>query len=143
MLLIVCTCCVTVKMPRYLKDDHPYKKQYESGFDQVMTAATQALKDLGWAVSGTADPSVFEQSQVDSSKKVKQILLFTEMRQASLVLPWRYMSLNVYVFEADRGAGVEIRYASVLSVLFFNMKSYQNDDAVNKVFKRISELLKK
>lgn len=141
--LLILTGCVTVKIPKYLQDQFPYKKKFYASFDETLTAARQALLDMGWKISEVSSPVVFEHNESTKEIDTKQALFFTEVRQTPLILSSRYMSLNVYVRAADDGSDVEIRYLSVTPMLFKNAQSYQNDTVVNKIFDRISELLEK
>ena len=142
LVFVMCTGCVTVKIPKYLKDGFPYKKKFYATFDNTLTATKQALKETGWKITEMANPSTFEQDQSVNSK-VKQILIFTEIRQTPLILSSRYMSLNLYLRSLEDATDVEIRYISVMPMLFKNSENYKNDDVVNKIFDRISQLLEK
>ena len=142
-LLIACAGCVTVKIPKYLKDESPYKKKFYASFDKTFAATKQALQDTGWKVTETSSPAVFEQSPSATEKGQKEILIFTEVRQTPLILSSRYMGVNVYLRSADNSTDVEIRYISVMPMLFKNAETYKNDLVVNKIFERISQLLGK
>ena len=139
-LLVILSGCVTVKIPKYLPLENPYKKKFFSSFDEVLTAAKQALVDTGWQMTDMTSPSVFEQ-QASVQTQWKQILNFTEIRQTPLILSSRYMSINVYLRSVDDGTEVEIRYMAVMPMLFGNSQSYKNDDVVNKILDRIAQLL--
>ena len=141
--LISCVGCVTVKIPKYLQDQFPYKKKFYANFDDTLTATQQALKEAGWRITETANPSVFEQGPSATDASAKQILLFTEVRQTPLFLSSRYMSLNIYVRQAADGTDVEIRYISFTPALFKNIQSYKNDVVVYKIFDKTSEILER
>ncbi len=143
LLLLVCVGCVTVKVPKYLKDEFPYKKKFYASFEDTITATQRALKEAGWHVSDISSPTVFEGSQAASVPQGKQVLIFTEIRQTPLIFSSRYMSLNVYVRASDDGTDVEIRYISVVPMFFKNSESYKNDTVANKILERISGLLEK
>ncbi len=134
--------CVTVKIPKYIQDASPYKKRFYASFEETLNAARQALGDEGWRISEMANPAVFEQSQV-VSPDTKQIVIFTEARQTPFIFSSRYMTVNVFLRNADDGTDVEVRYASVTPMLFKNANNYKNDSVVNKILNRISELLEK
>lgn len=143
LLLFFCVGCISVKVPKYLPDQFPYKKTYYASFDDTLKAALQALNDLGWRTTEMTSPSVFEQNLSSADASLKQVLIFTEVRQTPLILSSRYMSINVYVRAIQDGTEVEVRYISVVPVLFKNVKGYRNTGVVDKIFKRISELLEK
>ncbi len=139
-LLLALSGCVTVRTPRYIPDESPYKKKYFSSFEDVYSAALEALKDLGWKIEEMTTPSVYEQEAGDDTGR-KHILIITDVRQTPIFLTSRYMNLNVYLRALDDGTEVEVRYASVMPVLFKTMQSYQNDAVVNKVFDQIAQIL--
>ena len=141
LLLIWTTGCVTVKIPKYLKDEFPYKKTFYFNFDDTLKSTQLALKDMGWRISDVSNPTVFEQNQT-SDKSVRQVLIFTEVRQTPLIFSSRYMSLNIYVRSLDnKSTDVEIRYLSVTPIVFTSAESHKNDAVIEKIFHRISQLL--
>ncbi|MFH1360525.1 MAG: hypothetical protein ABIJ41_05755 [Candidatus Omnitrophota bacterium] len=142
-LFMVCAGCVTVKIPKYLRDEFPYEKKYYASYEDTLNATLEALKNLGWKISDTSHPAVFEQEGLIPGEESKQILIFTNVRQTPLLLSSRYMSLNIYVWSLNKSTDVEIRYFSVTPALFKSIQSYKNDPVVEKIFNRISELLEK
>jgi len=135
--LFLCLGCVTVKIPKYLQEEFPYRKNFSANFDQSFVATTGALKDLGWKITETTTPALFNPQE---SGTKKQILIFTEIKQTPLFLLSAYASLNAYLREIDENhTQVEIRY--ILVMPFF--KSYQNDAMAGKIFNKIEDKLKK
>ena len=134
--------CVTVKIPKYIKDTAPYTKKFYANFEDALAAARQALGDEGWKISEVANPAIFEQTPATDPNK-KQIVIFTETRQTPFIFSSRYMTVNVFLRNADDGTDVEVRYAAVTPMLFKNTNNYKNDPVVNKILNRISELLNK
>jgi hypothetical protein len=129
--------CVTVKVPKYLEEDFPYRQDFYANFDTTFNATSSALKELGWKITETTSPSVFNPQETSPRK---QVLIFTEIRQTPLFLASAYASLNAYLREIDeKYTQVEIRY--ILVMPFF--KSYQNDAMVDKIFNKIKQNLKK
>lgn len=144
LLALTLSSCVTVKMPKYLKDEFPYKKKFYASFDDTLKATLDTLRALGWRASETVHPSTFEQGQLNEDKNARQILIFTDIRQTPMVLSSRYMSLNVYLMSSEpNNTDVEIRYISVTPMLFKNVQSYKNDSVVYNIFDHISRLLEK
>jgi len=133
--------CVSTSIPNYLKDDHPYKKRYYKDFDHVLDNVTKALEELGWTVSGVADPYMYEKIPDNAPGEGKKILLFTEIRQTPLFMGTRYAKLNVYIRFAKDTTEVEIRYLTLSSLSIKNIKSYRNDAAVERIFKKITKLV--
>ena len=132
--------CVTVKVPKYLHEDFPYRKDFAADFDQTFTATSRALRELGWKITETTSPSAFDPTKADAKH---QLLIFTEIRQTPLLLASTYASLNAYLREIDpEHTQVEIRYLSVLPLPFKNISIYQNDALIHKIFTRIEKNLK-
>jgi uncharacterized protein YceK len=133
--------CVTVKVPKYLQEDFPYRKDFTADFDRSFEATYSALKELGWSIAETTSPSAFDPAKAVSKR---QLLIFTEIRQTPLFLSSAYASLNAYLREIDKDhTQIEIRYLSVLPLPFKNVNSYQNDSLIQKIFARIEKNLKK
>ena len=143
-IVVVCICagCVTVKIPKYLKEEFPYKKRFYADFDETLKATQQALKDTGWVMTEIVNPSLYEQNQAGESSE-KQVLIFTEVRQTPLIFSSRYMSLNLYLRTTGDATDVEIRYLAITPMLFKNSESYKNEEVISKIFNRISQLLEK
>jgi phosphoribosyl-dephospho-CoA transferase len=139
--VLACAGCVTVQMPQYLKDKNPYHQEFYTSYDKALSATTQALEKLGWKITKQANPVVFENDSAAPEVQPRQIILFTNVRQTSMLISSRYTMLNVLVKENNEKVEIEIRYYSVLSFTFKNMESYKNDGLVNKVFDEIAKLL--
>ena len=139
-LLFLCG-CVTISIPQYLKDKHPYKKKFFAKFEETFAATKEALTHAGWVITEEADPTTYEQDQAYDEVKGKQVLIFTEEKQAARFLYSRYYKLNAFVRTLGDGTEVEIRYMSMTPVLFFKMERYKNDGLVNSIFAQISKKL--
>ncbi|MFZ5800274.1 MAG: hypothetical protein ACOY3D_02715 [Candidatus Omnitrophota bacterium] len=139
-LILLIAGCVTVKVPKYINQDFPYRQDFAAGFDETFNATSRVLKELGWKITETANPASFDPTSAD---KRKQVLIFTEIRQTPMFLSTSYASLNVYLREMgiDR-TQVEVRYLYVLPLPLRDHKNYQNDALVKKIFNKINERLK-
>lgn len=138
-LLFFLSGCASVIIPNYVKDEHPYQKKFYADFDIVSKAAVQTLMDLGWEVSRTGDPSVFEESQI---KEGRQTLIFTEVRQTALFFATRYARMNIYL-RAGTGntTDAELRYLTMTSLPFKGFNNYRNDRFAQKFFAHLEALL--
>ena len=135
--------CASVTIPNYIRDEHPYRKTFYASFDTVLDAAVHALEDSGWKVAKTTEPSVFERNKDADKPGVKQILLFTDVRQTALIFGTRYARMNIYLQSAaDNSTEVELRYLTVTSASLKNFQNYRNDRYAEKFFGRIESLLK-
>jgi len=142
LLLLSLMGCVTVKIPKHLSDEFPYKENFSAVFDETYEITMKSLRDLGWKVSDTTYPAVLDQDLSEEGDEAKQVLIFTDVRQTPFFLSSRYMSLNVIITSVERfSTDVEIRYSSITPILFKNIESYQNNPVVNKVFNRIRKQL--
>lgn len=135
--------CSSVNIPNYIPDKHPYKKTFYGEYSEVLKAAEQTLKEYGWEITGRADPNVFERT-ASGDKIGEQTLLFTRIRETSLVVGSRYARLNAYIRSGDdHSCEVEIRYVTVSSTTVKNFYNYRKDNLIEKMFNRIEELISK
>ena len=135
--------CTSVNIPNYIPDKYPYKKTIYGDYGKVLKATEQALDEFGWAITSRADPSVFERSASDDQHLTKQTLIFTKVRETSLVVGSRYARLNAYVRSTDdKSCEVEIRYVTISSTSVKNFYNYRKDHLIERMFKRIEELTK-
>ena len=142
-LLLFFVGCSSVNIPNYIADKYPYKKTFYGEYSEILKATEQALKEFGWDITGRADPNVFE--RVSSGDKIRQqTLLFTRIRETSLVVGSRYARLNAYIRSGDdHNCEVEIRYVTVSSTTVKNFYNYRKDHLIEKIFKRIEDLISK
>ena len=135
--------CTSVNIPNYIPDKYPYKKTIYGDYAKVFKATEQTLNEFGWMITGRADPSVFERSTSEGSRPTQQTLLFTKVRETSLVVGSRYARLNAYVRSSDdKTCEVEIRYVTISSTSVKNFYNYRKDHLIERMFKRIEELTK-
>ncbi len=135
--------CASVNVPNYIQDKHPYKKSFYGNFDDILDATKKTLEEYGWRIASTSAPSVFERAEGSEHTPGQQILLFTELKQTSFFVGTKYSRINVYLREGtDNSTEVEIRYVTVNSMSVKNFYKYRSDHFVERVFKRIDQLLK-
>lgn len=140
---IVLAGCASVTIPNYIRDEHPYRKTVYASFDAVLDAAVHALEDAGWKVAKTTEPSVFERNKATDNPAVKQILIFTDVRQMAFIFGTRYARMNVYLQSAaDGSTEIELRYLTVTAASLKNFENYRNDRYAKKFFARVESLLK-
>ena len=139
-LVLLCG-CVSISIPQYLKDKHPYKKKFFAGFAETHEATRAALREAGWIITEEADPRTFERDESYDEQNGQQVLIFTEEKQLARILYSRYYKLNVLVRSLAEGTEVEIRYLSITPVLFYKKEQYKNDGLVNAVMNLISKKL--
>ena len=138
-LLMACAGCVSVQIPQYLQDKHPYKKEYFAGYDETLAAVKKVLKNEEWKIASSTDPSVFEETSQNKQSADQKILLFTENKQTSMFLFSNYSKLNIYVRALKNSTEVEIRYQAVVPFPFKQFRTDRNDSFVNKLLNEIGE----
>ncbi len=135
--------CASVTIPNYIRDEHPYRKTFYAPYDAALDATVHALEDFGWKVAKTTEPSVFERNKDTDKPGVRQILLFTNVRQTAFIFGTRYARMNIYLQSADdNSTEVELRYLTVTAASLKNFQNYRNDRYAQKFFTRIEFLLK-
>jgi len=143
LILLICG-CVTVKIPKYLEDEFPYRQSFNASFEKTFAATLKALKNTGWQVSETTSPLVFGPRKASDKSRKYEVLIFTEIKQTPLFLGSSYVTLNALLRSTDPShTDVEIRYLSMVAILFKTSKSYQNDKLVERIFDKIELNLKK
>jgi len=140
-LMLALSGCVTVQMPQYLKDKNPYNREFYVDYDKTLKATIQSLEKLGWKITKQSNPVVFE-SDSENSSAPRQVLLFTNIRQKSMLFGSLYSTINVFVKENNEKTDVEIRYFSIFSTVLKNFEGYKNDGLANKIFDQIEKVLK-
>ena len=143
MALFFCIGCVSVQIPQYLQDKHPYKKEYFADYEKTLDAVKTVLKNSDWIIASTSDPSVFEATSQNKSSDGKKILLLTENKQTSMLLFSRYTQLNIYIRALKNSTEVEIRYEAITPLPFKQFRSYRNDSFIKKLFSGIQAQLEK
>ncbi len=132
--------CVSTKLPQYISDKNPYKREFYVPYEEAMAATQKALTEFGWEVSGEGSPSLYERA---GAQEMEETILFTEVRQAPFFLGSRYYKLNAILRSGENKTEVEIRYLTITSLPFKNIESYRDDKAIEKIFDRIAKLLER
>ena len=142
LLVIELTGCVSAKIPNYLNDKVPYKRDFYAGYDETLSAVKESLENLGWKIASEADPAVYEAQLLTGDADRKETLIFTNVRQTPFILGTRYAKMNILVRRLSETTEVEIRYVTITSTVFKSFENYKNDSAVARVFEQIEQLLK-
>ena len=134
--------CANVHIPDYISDENPYRRIFYADFSSTLAATAQSLESLGWPISKTAEPSIFERSRLTEEGNRQQTLLFTEIRQTPLFLGTRYARVNAYLRAVtDHTTEVELRYLTVTSVPLKSFYNYRKDHFIKRVFQEIERRL--
>ena len=140
--LSVCLCmagCTTVQIPNYIEGDHAYTHKMYGQYDRIVIAVKRVLARNRWKIQGQTRPDVYERTQGDGQNADKSVLLFTDVKQHSMVLYSSYTHLNVYVYAIAEGAQVQIRYGKVTPLLVKQMRSTRADKLAQRLLEEIEQ----
>ncbi|MGE0269096.1 MAG: hypothetical protein AB7S78_11655 [Candidatus Omnitrophota bacterium] len=135
--------CSTVNVPKYIKDENPYKQVLYANFEKTLEATTKALNEAGWEIVSMSDPNVFEHSAIKDPNG-KQLLLFSDIKDLPLFLGTRFARVNIYLRSTSQPneTEVEIRYLTVNSIAFAEFKNYKHPIASERIFTVIKNYIK-
>lgn len=134
------TGCTTVQVANYIPGDHPYSKNLYGDRDRIVSVVQHVLNSNGWRILKTVRPSEYERPEA-GAKDDQDLLIFTEVRQHSMVLYSSYTHLNVFIRVIADGATVEIRYGKLTPLFIKQFTSSRNDKLVNRLLKQMEREL--
>jgi len=130
-------------LPKYISDRYPYKEKFYTDFYRVVDATKQALEDLRWQVAETADPAIYERAWQVDDPVIKQVLIFTEYREAFFIFGSRNSVINAYLRSGPDGAvDVQLRFLRVSTMPYKSFYKYRNDKLIEKLINQIEKNLK-
>ena len=134
--------CVSIDIPKYIPDNHPYKKKFYASFDEVSKVTRGTLQDNGWKIESTSDPAIYERTKLVGNKPGRQIVIFTKIRQTSLVIGTKYARINAFLWTgSDSSIELELRYITVSSIPLKTFYNYRKDSAIESLLKQIEKRL--
>ena len=136
LILMSLTGCASVRIPDYIKADHPYVRKISGDYDSIITSTKNVLYREGWLVIREANPSDYERR--DGEDQSKDVLLFTEPKRYSKVAYSTYTHLNVFVHANADGAEVDIRYEAVTPGPI-RQADLRNDRLANRILDKIEQ----
>ncbi len=143
-MLLALVGCASISVPKYIKNENPYKKKFYASFEKVLPATIRTLEAEGWKIEERADPGVYEMRTGEKIYEGKQVLLITGIRKLPVFVASSYARLNVYVTaRVEDYTEVEVRYLTVNSVTFKSFYSYKHNKTVEKLFAKIEHNLDK
>lgn len=129
--------CVSLNIPAYIKDMHPYKKTFYASYEDVLARAVESVELVGWRTTDSMDPAIFERHVVTLGAHHSQVLLLAVTQGQG-----KNVRLNVYVREIGAQATeVEVRYLRLISLGFKNVIRYKNDRLAQRLFELIDRRL--
>ena len=132
--------CTTIQIPNYIQANNPYIRKMYGDFDQVAQATKTVLAKYGWQIDKEVDPSVYERDSRYDNNPAKNLLIFTNLKQRSLVLTSSYTHLNVFLHSVGTATEVEVRYHSMMPVIK-RFVSTRNDKLANRILDAIEQQL--
>ena len=142
LLILCCGGCASFDIPKYIPDNHPYKKKFYASFDEVLRVTKRTLQDNGWKIESTSDPSIYERTKMVGSKPGRQIVIFTKIRQTSLVVGTSYARVNAFLWTgSDSSIELELRYVTVSSTPLKTFYNYRKDNVIESLLKQIEKRL--
>lgn len=141
---IVCLClllagCTTLQIPSYIKSDRPYARKMYGDYNKIVYAVRDVLKRNGWQIKAITNPAIYERTQEGDENS--NILIFTEIKEQSMLVSTSYTHLNVFILSIADGADVEIRYSKVTQMPFKQLKNNRNDHLANTLLEQIEQKL--
>ena len=133
--------CSTVQIPNYIKADRPYARKVYGDYDNILSTLKTVLAKEGWTVEREMSPSVYERAEQEGANADKDVLLFTNVKQHSMILYSSYTHLNIIMHAIAEGADVEIRYAKVTPLLIKQFHSDRNDPLATRILDRLEKEL--
>ena len=133
--------CTTVTVGNYIRSDHPYTKKIYGDYDKIVETIRQVLAKNGYKVILESYPSVYERPVDAHQETPKDVLLFTEIRQHSMVLYSSYTHLNVYIRSVVEGAEVEVRFGKVTSFFIKQFQSTRDDQLGKNILDQIERAM--
>ena len=141
MLMLFASGCTTVTVGNYIRSDHPYTKKIYGDYDKIVDTIRQVLAKNGYKVTGESYPSVYERPVDVHQETPKDLLLFSQIKQHSMILFSSYTHLNIYIRSVAEGAEVEVRYGKVTSVLVKQFQSTRDDKLGNRILDQIEHAM--
>lgn len=134
---LIFTGCTTLQVPSYIKGDHPYSRKMYGDFDKISAVVRDVVVRNGWKIQSQVNPSVYERIEGKGQDTSKDLLLFTNVKQHSMVLYSSYTHLNIYLHAIADGVEVEIRYGKLTPLGIKQFSSTRADSLANKLLDQI------
>ncbi len=141
MLMLFASGCTTVTVGNYIRSDHPYTKKIYGDYDKIVETIRQVLAKNGYKVTGESYPSVYERPVDAHQETPKDLLLFSQIKQHSMIFLSSYTHLNIYIRSVAEGAEVEVRYGKVTSVLVKQFQSTRDDKLGKRILDQIEHAM--
>lgn len=133
--------CTTITVGNYIQSDHPYARKIYGDYDKIVTVIRQVMEKNGYKITGESYPSVYERPVDVRQETPKDLLLFSVIRQHSLIIYSSYTHVNVYIRSIIEGADVEVRFGKITSTWVKQIHSSRNDRLGNKILNEIEQAM--
>jgi hypothetical protein len=133
--------CASVKIPNYIRAEHPYERTVYGSYDEVLAAVKDVLKEQGWTVIKETHPALYERNAVYTEEDKEHALIFTNIRQSSRFVYSRFSHMNVYIHRVAEGVKLDVRYGSVTDIYVKKMYRYRNDSLTKRFLDLVEQKL--
>lgn len=137
LLSLVCAGCTTLQIPSYIKSEHPYSRKMYGNYDKIVYAVRDVLTHNGWKIKTITNPTIYERTLEGDENN--NILIFTEIKEQSMLVATSYTHLNVFILSIADGAMVEIRYGKLTQMPFKQLRSARCDKLAESLLEQIEQ----
>jgi hypothetical protein len=137
MTLIFLLGCSAVRIPNYIKADHPYIRKISGDYDAILLAIKEVLSKEGWQIQEEVNPAEYERHE-GGEDQGKDVLFFTEVKRYSKVAYSTYTHLNVFVHANADGAEVDVRYEALIPSVI-KRSNLRNDKLAQRILDEIEQ----
>jgi len=139
LLLVALTGCASVRIPDYIKSDHPYVRKISGDYNQILSSIKDVLYKEGWLIHQEVNPGEYERRDGGEDQS-RDVLYFTEIKRHSKVAYATYTHLNVFVHANADGAEVDLRYEAITPGPI-KQNNLRNDRMANRILDEIEQAI--
>ncbi len=137
--LLLLTGCSSVRIPDYIKADHPYVRKFSGDYDTIVSVVKDVLYKQGWLIQQEVNPSEYERRE-GGEDQARDVLLFSEIKKHSKVAYATYTHLNVFIHANADGAEVDIRYEAITPGPI-KQSNLRNDRLANRILDQVEQAI--
>jgi hypothetical protein len=123
-------------MMDYIRADHPYVRKVNGDYDKILNVVKDVLLEQGFIIQREVNPSDYERRE--GGEQSQDVLLFTRVRNHSMLFYSSHTHLNVFIRMIAEGAEIDIRYEKFTSGLIRH-SSLRNDQLIYRILDKIEQ----
>ncbi|MFH1655507.1 MAG: hypothetical protein ABH954_02725 [Candidatus Omnitrophota bacterium] len=146
LLPIILIGCVTIEVPEQIREEFPYERTFNAGFEASIDSAAKTLEAMGWKVDNISRSTLLKKDRSFDKTPTRTANIFTQLKQVQMFLTSSYSTFNLRVEAIDQDRTlISVRFLSIVPIppLYNKKVSYRNDKLVEKLYSRIEEQLNK